>query len=297
MSDSVRPVLPITNHHAGPRPRRSRGLSPARTAIYLVLIGLALFSLGPMLIFAFNSLKTQPELASNPLGIPGDPQWHNYVQAWQQANMAAGLWNSVIIVLGTVLGVCLISGLAAYAMARLDLPHHGSVILYLLITTSLPLQLFLVPLFYLWTNLHLYDTRLGLIIIYWAVFTPFSTLLLRSFLVTFPREYEQAARLDGAGEIRILRSVMLPLAWPGLTTIALVSGLSAYNEFLLAVTFIQDETRMPVATAFFSFQQGYTQDYTLISAAGMIMVLPMLIAFVMLQRRFIEGYASSGMTG
>jgi raffinose/stachyose/melibiose transport system permease protein len=171
------------------------------------------------------------------------------------------------------------------------------VILYLLITTSLPLQLFLVPLFYLWTSLHLYDTRLGLIIIYWAIFSPFSTLLLRSYLVTLPREYEEAARLDGAGEARILRSVMLPLAWPGLTTIALVSGLGAYNEFLLAVTFIQDETKMPVATAFFSFQQGYTQDYTLISAAGIIMLLPPLVAFIALQRRFIEGYASSGMTG
>jgi raffinose/stachyose/melibiose transport system permease protein len=90
---------------------------------------------------------------------------------------------------------------------------------------------------------------------------------------------------------------MLPLAWPGLTTIALVSGLGAYNEFLLAVTFIQDDTKMPVATAFFSFQQGYTQDYTLISAAGIIMLLPPLVAFIALQRRFIEGYASSGMTG
>ena len=265
--------------------------------IYLVLIGLALFSLGPLLVFAFNSLKTQSELAASPLGMPDDPEWHNYLQAWKQANLAAGLWNSAIIVVGTVVGVCLISGCAAYAMARLDLPGHGSVILYLLITTSLPLQLFLVPLFYLWINLHLYDTRLGLVIIYWAIFSPFTTLLLRSYLVTLPREYEEAARLDGAGEARILRSVMLPLSWPGLTTIALISGLGAYNEFLLAVTFIQDGTKMPVATAFFSFQQGYTQDYTLISAAGIIMVLPPLVAFLALQRRFIEGYASSGMTG
>lgn len=297
MSTSLRTAPPTTGHDDVDPPPKPRRVTPGRMAIWLVLLGLALFSLGPLLIFAFNSLKTQSDLASNPLGLPNDPKWHNYVQAWQQANLAAGLWNSAIIVICTVLGVCVISGCAAYAMARLDLPGHGSVILYLLITTSLPLQLFLVPLFYLWTSLHLYDTRLGLIIIYWAIFSPFSTLLLRSYLVTLPREYEEAARLDGAGEARILRSVMLPLSWPGLTTIALVSGLGAYNEFLLAVTFIQDETKMPVATAFFSFQQGYTQDYTLISAAGIIMLLPPLVAFIALQRRFIEGYASSGMTG
>jgi len=87
------------------------------------------------------------------------------------------------------------------------------------------------------------------------------------------------------------------MAWPGLLTAGLVAGLQAYNEFLLAVTFIQSSDKMPVSTSFYNFKSGYTQDYTLVSAGGLIMVIPVLIAFLLLQRRFIDGYSSSGMTG
>ncbi|WP_405795442.1 carbohydrate ABC transporter permease [Streptomyces sp. NBC_01506] len=272
-------------------------LSAGRYATYAVLLLLALFAVGPMLLFAFNSLKTRSGIASNPLGLPTNPQWHNFVDAWQQANMGVGLRNSAVIVIATALGVCVIASCAAYALSRLRVPGSNGFIYYLLVTTALPIQLFLVPLFYMWTNLGLYDSLFGLIVIYWAIFSPFATLLIRSFMVGLPKEYEEAARLDGAGEWRVFTRVVLPMAWPGILTAALVAGLGAYNEFLLAVTFIQSSDKMPVSTALFSFQSGYTQDYTLISAGGMIMVIPVLIAFLLLQRRFIDGYTSSGMTG
>ncbi len=265
--------------------------------MYGVLLLLALYAIGPMVLFAFNALKTQPGLAASPLGLPTHPQWHNFVDAWQQANMGAGLRNSAVLVIATALGVCVISGCAAYAMSRLRVPGSNFFIFYLLVTTALPIQLFLVPLFYLWTKLGLYDNLFGLIVIYWAIFSPFATLLIRSFMVGVPKAYEEAARIDGAGEWRVLTRVVLPMVWPGFLTAALVAGLSAYNEFMLAVTFIQSSDKMPVSTAFFSFKSGYTQDYTLVSAGGLIMVIPVLIAFLLLQRRFVEGYTSSGMTG
>ncbi|MBG0851379.1 carbohydrate ABC transporter permease [Streptomyces spinoverrucosus] len=275
----------------------ARRLSLGRYATYAVLLLLVLFAIGPMLLFAFNAFKTRSGMADSPLGLPTDPQWHNLLDAWQQANMGVGLRNSAIIVTATALGVCVISSCAAYALSRLNVPGSSAFIYYLLVTTALPLQLFLVPLFYLWSNLRLYDSLFGLIVIYWAVFSPFATLLIRSFMVGLPKEYEEAARLDGAGEWRVFARVVLPMAWPGVLTAALVAGLQAYNEFLLAVTFIQSSDKMPVSTSFFSFKSGYTQDYTLVSAGGLIMVIPVLIAFLLLQRRFIEGYTSSGMTG
>lgn len=278
------------------RRRRGRGNAPGPGG-YLVLTALALFALGPIALFVFNALKTQAELAADPLGIPDAPRWGNLLQAWEQAAMGAGLANSLVVVVGTALGVCVIAGCAAYAMARLDLPGSGAVMLALLVGTALPIQLFLVPLFYLWTRLGLYDTLFGLIVIYWAVFSPFATLLLRSFMLTLPREYEEAARLDGAGELRVLTRVVLPLTWPGFLTAALVTGLSAYNEFLLAVTFVQSSDRMPASTAFFAFQQAFTKDYTLISAAGLIMLLPMLAVFLLLQRRFVDGITATGLGG
>lgn len=295
MSTLVRPDRPVAAA-TPPSPSGPR-LSPRRYATYVVLLLLAIFSVGPMLIFGFNALKTQSELASDPLGLPARPQWSNFVDAWQQASMGVGLRNSAIVVVATAVGVCVIAGCAAYALSRLRVPGSNFFIAYLLVTSALPIQLFLVPLFYAWTNAGLYDNLFGLVIIYWAIFSPFATLLIRSFMVGIPREYEEAARLDGAGNLRVLARVIVPLAWPGFLTAALVAGLSAYNEFLLAVTFIQSSDKMPVSTSFFSFQAGYTRDYTLVSAGGLIMVIPVLVVFLLLQRRFIEGYASSGMTG
>jgi raffinose/stachyose/melibiose transport system permease protein len=279
-----RRAAPLAGQTAGP-------------VVHVLLCLLALFALGPLVIFVFSALKSQSELAASPLSVPSSPRWGNFLNAWQQANMGAGLANSAIVVAGTVAGVCVIAGGAAYALARLELPGGGAYLSYLLVSSSLPTQMFLVPLFYLWTRLGLYDSLFGLIVIYCGLFSPFATLLLRAFLLTIPRELEEAARIDGAGELRLLLRVVLPVAAPGFLTVALVTALSAYNEFLIAVTFIQDSSRLPLSTTFFSFQQGYTQDYTLIGAAGLIMVLPMLLLFLALQRRFIEGVSSAGLAG
>jgi raffinose/stachyose/melibiose transport system permease protein len=149
----------------------------------------------------------------------------------------------------------------------------------------------------LWAKAGLYDTRLGLILIYCGLFSPFGTLLLRSFMLGLPREMEEAARVDGAGELRVFTRIVLPNMLPGLLTVALTTGLSAYNEFLFAIAMIHSDNRMPLSTTFFTFQQGFTQNFTLISAAGFIMIVPMLVLFLLLQRRFINGLANSGMGG
>jgi raffinose/stachyose/melibiose transport system permease protein len=293
-------VVDLTNSPAR-RPRRASGaLTGGRRSAgiggWLVLVLLLAFAIGPLVVFVFASFKTQSELAANPLGPPAQLLWSNFADAWTQANMGQGLLNSLVIVVGTVAGVTIVSSLAAYAMARLDLPGGSTVILYLLVTSSLPMQMFLVPLFYLWTQAGLYDSLIGLIIIYVAVFSPFATLLLRAFLLSLPRELEEAARIDGAGELRIALRVVLPNAIPGLLTVALVTALSAYNEFLFAVTFLQNSALMPVSTAFFSFQTSYVQNGVLNAAAGLIMLLPMLILFLLLQRRFVDGMANTGMS-
>lgn len=268
-----------------------------RTLYYLALVVLAVYSVGPLVIFVFTSLKSEAALAADPLGFPTHPMWSNFVQAWDQGHLAIGMRNSVVITLGTVAGVCVIAGCAAHAMARLDLPGSGLVTGYLLATTALPIQLFLVPLFFLWSHIGLYNNLVGIIVIYWAIFSPFATLLLRSYMLSIPRDYEDAARIDGAGELSVLRRITLPLSIPGFVTIALVSGLAAWNEFLLAVTFLQSSSVQPISIALYSFQQGYTENYALISAAGVIMLIPMVAFFLLLQRRFVAGLTAGGITG
>lgn len=286
--------------------RATRALMPSRTtstrgrggiATYVVLTCLAIFSIGPIVLFFFNAVKTQQEYTRSSLGLPERWQWNNFSAAWTQANMSAGMVNSLIIVIGTALITCIVAGLAAYALARIQVRGGAAFMSLLLVTSALPAQIFLVPLFYAWAKAGLYDTRFGLIVIYVGLFSPFATLLLRSFMLTLPREFEEAARVDGAGELSVLFRIVLPNCLPGLLTVALVTGLSAYNEFLFAVTFIQDPDVLPLSTTFFSFQQGFSQDYTLVSAAGFIMIAPMLVLFLLMQRRFIDGLSSSGLGG
>ncbi len=264
---------------------------------YLVLTALALFAAGPLVILFFNALKTSAELGTNPLGPPLAPAFSNFPRAWELGNFANTMRNSIILTIGTVLGVWVIAGLAAYAMARLRLPGADLVLLYLVAGSALPVQLFLVPLFFLWSRIGLIDNLFGLTLIYWALYSPFATLLLRSYLVALPREFEEAARLDGASELQVLTRITLPMAWPGFLTVGLVAGLAAWNEFFFAITFIQENDRMPITTSFLAFKQAFARDWGLTSAAAVMVILPVLILFLLLQRRFTEGFAAAGLRG
>jgi raffinose/stachyose/melibiose transport system permease protein len=270
---------------------------PSKIPYYVLLIILALFALGPLVVLAFNSLKSKAEIGRNPLGLPLSPVFENFPAAWTQGDFSTTMVNSTILTGGTVLGVCIIAGTSAYAMARLDLPGTDAVLLYLFVASAVPFQLFLVPLFFLWSTLNLTNTRFGLIVIYWAIFSPLATLLLRSYLVGLPRDFEDAARIDGANELQVLLRVVLPLSWPGLLTVALVSGLAAWNEFFFAITFIQDNNLKPVTTSFLAFQSNFSQNWGLTSAAAIYILLPIIVLFLILQRRFISGLTAGGLKG
>jgi raffinose/stachyose/melibiose transport system permease protein len=276
---------------------RRTSREPSRVSYYAVLVALAFFALTPLVVLGFNALKTSAELGRNPLGPPHSPDFSNFPKAWELGNFTVTMRNSAIITVGTVIGVCIIAGMAAYALSRLDLPGSDGVLFYLFVSSAVPFQLFLVPLFFLWSRLQLTNTLIGIIIIYWAIYSPFATLLLRSYLVALPRDFEDAARIDGANELQVLTRVVLPLAWPGFLTVALVSGLAAWNEFFFAVTFIQDDNLKPIATSFLAFQNQFSRDWGLTSAAGLFMILPVIVLFLILQRRFIEGLASGGLKG
>ena len=278
---------------SGGRQRRE----PSKIPYYVILILLALFALGPLVILVFNSLKTKAEIGRNPLGLPLSPVFENFPQAWTQGDFSTTMVNSTILTAGTIVGVCIIAGTSAYAMARLNLPGADAVLLYLFVVSAVPFQLFLIPLFFLWSTLNLTNTRFGLIVIYWAIFSPLGTLLLRSYLVQLPRDFEDAARIDGANELQVLLRVVLPLSWPGLLTVALVSGLATWNEFFFAITFIQDNNLKPVTTSFLAFQTSFSQHWGLTSAAAIYIMLPIVVLFLLLQRRFISGLTAGGLKG
>ncbi|MFO7631410.1 MAG: carbohydrate ABC transporter permease [Caldilinea sp.] len=130
-----------------------------------------------------------------------------------------------------------------------------------------------------------------------SLFSPFATYLLRSFLVSIPMDYEEAARIDGANDLQVLTRIILPLSWPGFLTVVLVVGLSVWNEFLFAITFLQRPELKPISTSLLAFQTRFSRDWGLTSAASVIMIIPIVILFLFLQRQFIEGLARGGLKG
>ena len=258
---------------------------------------LVIFQLGPLLILGFNSLKTQADLGRNPLGPPQEVIWDNYPRAWDVGNFTTTTRNSGILVLGTVAGVLTLGGLAAYSLAKLNAPGSNLVTLYLLVGSSLPIQLFLVPLFFVWLRLGLVNNLFGLILIYVAVNAPFAIFLLRSYMMQLPNDFEDAARVDGASEWQIFTGVVVPLSWPGFLTAGLVVALGVWNEFLMATVFLTDPALFTVVTSYFNFQSRYSRDWALTSAAAVIMILPVVVIFLALQRRFIEGLSEGGLKG
>lgn len=278
-----------------PGVRRGRGISLFPN--YVILTLLTLFAIGPIVILAFNSIKSRVEIGKNPLGPPSSFIWRNYPRAWDVGNYAGTVKNSGILVVVSVIGVLLLGGMAAYSLAKLDLPGSGAVTLYLLVGSSLPLQLFLVPLFFLWKNLNLVNNLFGLSIIYIAVNAPLAIFLLRSYMVQLPRDFEDAARVDGAGEWSIFTGIVIPLSWPGFLTVGLVVALSVWNEFLLATVFLTKQELFTVVTSYYNFQTRFSRDWALTSAAAMMMIVPVIVIFLALQRRFIEGLTQGGIKG
>ena len=178
---------------------------------YLILILLVAFAIGPLAVLGFNSVKDNTEIGANPLGPPSELHFENYPEAWEKGKFATTVMNSVWLVIFTVLAELIFGGMAAYSLARLDPPGHNLFMVYMLIGSTLPIWLFLVPLFSLWRILGLINSLFGLILLYTAFNAPFSIFLLRSFMLQVPRDFDEAAKVDGASTFQIFTRVLLPL--------------------------------------------------------------------------------------
>lgn len=274
-----------------------RKREPSRIPSYLMLVFLAIFAIGPVILLALNSLKTTNEIRANPFGLPGDWLFSNYSEAWVLGKFTTTVVNTIILTGSTIAVVVVIGGLAAFALSRFRFPGADAISFYLLVGTSIPAMVFMVPLYFMWAQLGLINNLFGLVIIYAALHSPFATYLLRSFLISIPVDFEEAARIDGASDLQVLTRIILPLSWPGFMTMVLVVGLAVWNEFLFAVTFLQRDELKPIATSVQAFQSRFQRDWGLTSAASMIMVAPIIILFLMLQRQFIEGLTKGGLKG
>ena len=271
----------------------------ARVVIYALLLGGACVMLLPLAWMVLTSLKSFDEvLASPPAWLPREPRWENYREALTRFDFIRFFGNSVIVAALTVLGTLVSCTLAAYAFARLN--TRGSSILFavLLSTAMLPAQVTVIPLFAWFSTLGWVNTFLPLVLPAWFGTNVFAIFLLRQFFRAVPRDYAEAARVDGASELRILWSVYVPLSKPALLTVAVFSFLWSWNDLWGPLLYLHDESKYTLPIALLNFVglagQARGTPWQSVMAVSTVMMLPVVVIFFLAQRRFIEGIATSG---
>lgn len=267
------------------------------TVIHLYLTVLALISTLPMLLVFVNSFKKHTDIVSNPLGISFSAGFQNYIDAWQDIHFSRAFLNSFIYSGSTIVIVLVCATLAAYVFAKKNLKGSTIILLYFLITMTIPVQLFLFPLYSFYAELNLIGNLVAVSFILAALNLPLSILLLRAFFLQVPQELEEAAMIDGANIAQVLSKIVIPLVSPGLLTVSVIVGLNSWNEFLVTSTFIQGEENFTATLALFSFKGVNYANQGFNMAASMILVVPAIVFFLAVQRYFIEGIVGGAVKG
>ena len=259
-----------------------------RTALTAGAIGLAFIVLTPVVWVFGLSLKTTRETLQ-PGMFPADPQFGNYVAAWDKVGLGDLFLNSALVTGGSVVLTVLAAMCGAYAFTKVK--FRGSEFLFsaLLLGVVIPPSALVVPLLIQTRYLGLYDSRLGLALAYVAFGLPIATLVLRGFFVSIPHEIVEAARLDGCSESRILWRILAPLARGAIATVTILLFLANWNEFILALVLLRDNGHFTLPLGINAQIGQYTSEYQLIAAASIIASLPIFAIYLALQGQFERG--------
>jgi N-acetylglucosamine transport system permease protein len=249
----------------------------------------------PFLWVVLSSFKTTKEILASPFSLPAHWSFDNYVHAWTDAGIRQFFLNTVVVVGVALVLVMLLGSMCAYVLARFRFPGARFIYYLMLAGLTFPIFLAIVPLFFILKNAGLLNTLPGLIMVYVAFALPFTVFFLYAFFKTLPVDVYEAALMDGAGDWRAFFQIMLPMARPGIAAVAIFNFLGLWNQFLLPVALNTDPGRyvLTQGMANFASQAGYAVDFGALFAAVVITVVPVLIVYVIFQRR-LEGSVSRG---
>lgn len=243
------------------------------------------------------SLKTNQELFEGFWKLPDSLQWGNYYTAWIQSNLVSYFLNSIFVVSISVFGIVLVSAPAAYVLSRFNFFGKETITVTFVLGIGIPFQAVLIPIYMLLLKMGIINTFLGLIIVYIALSLPFTIFVLTGFFQTLSNEIEEAASIDGASANKIFWRVMLPIARPGIITVTILNTVTLWNEFLLAKAYINVNSKFTLSVGLYQFYQSmqYNSNWVALFAGVVIIVFPILIFFLWLSDRIIEGMtAGSG---
>jgi ABC-type glycerol-3-phosphate transport system permease component len=264
-------------------------LKPDLVLKHVLLVVATLIALTPTFFMILTSLKGQQEYTFNKVGLPQAVVFDHFRNVLFESDFIAWMANSVVLAAGAVALGTVVSCLGAYAIARMEFRGRG---LLFSVSTSLmaiPPVVMIVPLFVLYTQLSLISTYEGAILIYAGLITPYSVYLLTSFFRTLPRELFEAARIDGAGDLRVLLRIVIPLSMPALLTLVVVNALYVWNDLLIAIIFLQDDAKRTLMAGISVFQGRYNDQIPLTMAGMVFASAPMIILYLAFQKHYVRG--------
>ena len=277
-----------------PRRRRRRGFGPRALTYTVLTVGLVLWLI-PFVWMLLGSLKTQGEILQRPpTWLPQNPTLENFAAWFGPLDFWQFFANSAIVAVFTVLGNLVFCSMVGYALAKMEFPGKRLLFLLVMVTLMVPGVVTFVPLFVMVSSLGLVNTYPALILPF--VTAPVGVFLMRQFMLGIPEPLLEAARLDGAGEWRIFTRIVMPLCGPPLATLGILTFLSSWNNFLWPLVAAQTEEMytLPVALSLYSTGQNAT-NYGLLLAGSVLVITPIILLFVFLQRWFIRGVATTGL--
>jgi raffinose/stachyose/melibiose transport system permease protein len=272
------------------RPVGSNRVDPMLVALWLALVVLALVWITPFVFIVFTALKSSDAVMNtSAFALPTEPDFGNFISAWQRGNFSTTAFNGAIITFIKVPLGLFISAMAAYALAKVPMRFSKVFLALCIFGTMLPFQVMLAPIFKQVNAFGLINTYPGIILPYLAFGVPYQVFILHGFFAAVPKELSEAARIDGASHFTIFRRIFLPVSLPVLSALLILDFVATWNEFAMALVILQDPKMWTLPLGLMNFQSQFQSNYGELNAAIIMTVLPAAIVYLMFQRYFVAG--------
>ncbi|GAA2017224.1 carbohydrate ABC transporter permease [Pseudokineococcus marinus] len=296
---AVTTPLPEAAPSPGPQPRRGprrRATTVGRAVGYVVLAVAAAAVLLPFFWMVTSSLKENNQVFTVPIQwVPETFRWQNYVEIFQRSDLLTWVKNTLLLSVAVTTLQVLTGSFAAYGFSRVRFPGRDALFLLYVATIAVPWQAYMIPQFIMLSDVGLSDTLWAIIAL--QTFSAFGVFLMKQFYDTIPEELSEAARIDGMSEYGIWRKIMLPLSVPAIATLVLLTFVNTWNDYLGPLIYLRSPDLWTIQLGLKTFVSQYNADYALIMTGSVLSVLPIAVIFMLGQRYFVEGIATSGMKG
>lgn len=267
-----------------------------RTGLYAVLFLLSAVVLYPIGLILASSLKTSKDFMGNPVGLPESLTFGNYISAWEKANFSQYYMNSILVTALSVLGITLFGAMAAYALKN-AFRGRSALFNYFLLGLMIPAQTTIITTFIFLKQISLLSTYSGLILVYVSHSLPLAIFIFAGFFRGIPKELEEAALLDGCSEISTFWRIILPISRPVIATVIILTGITVWNDFFLPLILMLDQAKHTLPVGLIRLKGEFSIDWPLFFSAMAMLMVPVIIVFLLMQKHFIKGMTSGAVKG